>query len=302
MKMHTTLFYGLITLSFSATASSFESQEAYQISLQIKNPGYYLKTAGDLVVMGNAKLDDAKIIFLPEVHDDPESLLIQLLLIAREKQNGKKFMVLDESLTSMQKSIWDIFSQKSLEIIAAKEQRRDGQYYVPQRFEEALQRLATKFRQTPGKLSFLKTPGIWTLSDFSNDATPFYGWDLPRKGSLTERNVAMVSTFKKALRDNDRLLVMAGARHVPELEFMTSQRLLCRDQRAPSIDQYFKAVERKYGRFPSIRYGIGATAPIYSFLKTQPYAVVFSKKLYRELDHVVEQFGVGDTQASCLKL
>lgn len=298
MKLLTIICFFLLTAQTNATV---ETNEAWQIASKISEPEIHLKNLGKLVVLGNSAISEANIIFLPEVHDDPDSLLVQLLVLAREKKNAKPFIVLDESLASMKKSMWDIFSEKSLEIIAAKSARQNGGRYVPREFEVTLQRLAKKFQEIPGQLSFLENPGIWTLADFKSTATPFYGWDLRNKASLLERNIEMVATLKKTLRNHDRVLVMAGARHIPDLEFLISQKLLCEDNRSKDIDQYFSRLEQKFGATPNLRFGIGATAPIYNFLTTKRYAVVFNKDLFSELNQVIKQFKNQDND-SCMQL
>jgi hypothetical protein len=273
------------------------------IAEKVKDPAYYLEKLGPLVVMGNAPLDAADVVFLPEIHDDPESLTIQLLLIAQEKKKGKPLMVLDESLGSMKKSIWDVFSQKTLEIAAAREQREKRLAYVPERFEQALRSLASKYKSTSGQLSLQKETGLWTLGPFAKLATPFFGWDYGYKGkSLVTRNQKMVATLKDALKTHNRILLMAGARHIPDLEFLTSQKLLCDNDRLVSMEQYFSKIERKFGPNPELTNGIGATLPIYNFLAAKRYAVVFSQKLYQELDKVVNQFKAKRGAESCLKL
>jgi hypothetical protein len=110
----------------------------------------------------------------------------------------------------------------------------------------------------------------------------------------------MVDTLKKVLRKNDRILVMAGARHVPELEFLTSQKLMCSDSQFDDIQQYFNAIGRKYGSHPKLDQGIGATKPIHDFLNRQNYAVVFNKGLFVELDDVVKRFK--KNSRACLRL
>lgn len=273
------------------------------IAKKVDNPSAYLQKLGPLVVMGNASLESANIVFLPEIHDDPESLTTQILLIAREKNKGKPFIVLDESLGAMKKSVWDVFSQKALEIIAASEQRKNGHAYVPKRFEQVLQRLANKYRSSPGQLIHEQTSKLWTLQPFMSMATPFFGWDNVHKGSsLVKRNQKMVETLKTALKSNKRILIMAGARHIPELEYLTSQKLLCDNQAFRDMENYFTTIKNTFGASPKLTQGMGATLPIYDFLKTERYAVAFSKPLYEELDQVVEQFKDKIGRDTCLRL
>src|SRR5262249_11713041 len=148
-----------------------QAQGFSEIAKKALDPDSYL---GPLVVLGNAGLDSANIVFLPEVHDDPESLTTQLLLLSKERRKGKPFIVLDESLKFMKKSIWDIFPQKTLEIIAAEKQRASHNTYAPERFEVTLQELANKYKMTPD-LNLNKELGIWTLRPFEEMATPFFG-------------------------------------------------------------------------------------------------------------------------------
>lgn len=285
------LFITIIAIiAFIAKPTLLRADHLADIARKVQNPDFYLKKHGPLVVLGNSSIDSAQILFLPEVHDDAESLTYQLLMVAKEKRKNRPFMVLDESLLGMKKSIWDIFSQKSLEIIAALEQRSGRQKYVPKDFEKALQTLANKFRGQ-GSLH-QEGQNLWTLAEFSQYKTPFFGWDTGTSTTLTTRNIKMVNTLKNALKNNDRLLVMAGARHIPELEHLTSLKLLCRKNQYNNIDDFFGAIKGNFGNKPELSSGIGATAPIYDFLTGSSirYAVVFSKGLYRELDSVVAQF------------
>lgn len=252
-----------------------------------------------LMVMGNSSLDKAQIVFLPEVHDDPKSLTTQLLLINREKLKNRPFMVLDESLFSMKRSSWDIFSQKSLEILAAENHRQNRQKYAPRDFEKTLQTLANKFRNQ-GQLDN-DGGGLWGLNEFSHQKTPFFGWDTQSGGTLTARNVQMVKTLKTALKENKRILIMAGARHIPELEHLTSKKLLCDGERFNNMDQFFSTIRSGFGDRPELTNGVGATLPIYDFLSNSvDYAVIFSKDLYPELDQVVNQFKANKN--NCLRL
>jgi hypothetical protein len=268
------------------------------ITKKSQDPETHLKDMGPWVIMGNSSLNDAKVVFLPEVHDDPQSLTAQLLLIAQEKQKNQPFLVLDESLASMKKSIWDIFSQKSLEIMAAIEQRQNSQKYAPRHFEKTLQTLANKFKNQ-GDLS--DSSDLWTLTGFSNNSTPFFGWDSLSSKSLTERNIQMVKSIKNALKKNDRILVMAGARHIPELEHLSSQKLLCNGEKFKDIKIFFQKIKRNFGDKPELKDGIGATLPIYDFLSTTKYAVVFNKDFVPELNKVINQFKIAN-QNHCIKL
>lgn len=278
--------------------ASLEASVLKDIAAELAQPEQYLKN-NSLVVMGNSSLDKAQVVFLPEVHDDPKSLTTQLMLLAREKQKNRPFIVLDESLSSMKKSMWDIFSQKSLEIIAARDQRKNRQAYAPRGFENALQVLANKLKSR-GELQPQNT-GLWGMSEFSNNSTPFYGWDSQGNASLTERNVVMVQSLKTALKTNNRIFVMAGARHIPELEHLTSKRLLCQGDSFNDIGGYFKTIRAGYGKMPELSSGIGATLPIYDFLAPSiNYAVVFSRDLYPELDKVVNQFK--QSESRCFRL
>lgn len=275
---------------FSTVLAASHQAELAWLKKGVDDPIPALRERGTLVSMGNSSLDDARIVFLPEIHDDPQSLTTQFLLLAREKKQNRRFIILDESLAPLKKSMWDIFSQKSLEILAAVNERRNKRTYAPERFESALQNLATKFRQEPGHLNFIEGASLWSLSDFKNHETPFYGWDLARKGRLIERNLQMVESLKAALKTHDRVFVMAGARHIPDLEFLSSQKLLCQKSRSTSKDSYFANLEQKFGAHPDLTNGVGATLPIHKFLAGQKYAVVFNDSFYKELDGIVAQF------------
>lgn len=291
----------LLIWSMSALADDHHAEIA-KIKSSLLDPDAFLKKAGPLVIMGNAPIDKAKIIILPEIHDDPTSLMAQLAFIAREKRRNRSFVVLDESLSSLKKSMWDIFSQKTMEILAARDQRRGRQNYVPQEFEQALQNLATKFRSSYGQLNQAHDTGLWTLDEFADVSTPFFGWDSLNKSTLAERNGQMVASLKKLANNSDRILVMAGARHVPELEYMTSKRLLCAESKFNDMDKFFSVVENRFGEVPNLRYGVGATAPIHKYLNSQQYAIVFTRDLYNELDRIVDQFKSRLGSRGCMNL
>lgn len=279
-------------------AAKFDHSDMAHIATLTERPDEALKELGTLEVLGNSSLDTANIVFLPEVHDDPKSLLVQLLIIARERQSDRAFVVLDESLTSMQKSVWDIFSQKSLEILAAKQERVAKKRYAPRSFEMTLQKLAKELNLSPGRLQQIEN--LWVATDYAKTRTPFYGWDRRDKATLTERNIQMVKSLDNVLANNKRILVMAGARHVPELEFLTSQKLICPRAKTNNIANFFSGIERKFGAKPEMALGIGATAPIYKYLKDKKYAVVLNTDLYGELDRVVSDFY--PTNRSCINL
>ncbi len=277
-------------MSLLAEDASKQMNRVKEIALQTNEPEIYLKEQGPLLVMGNAPLNEAQIVLLPEVHDDPASQMVQLLFIAKEKQKNRPFIILDESLEALEKSSWEFFSQKTMEILAAEESKSDKRAYSPHSFELSMQNIATKIRQNSGQLTYLNSPGYWAMAPYLSKAVPFFGWDVTRRQSLVERNVNMVQTFMKTMPEHRRILVMLGARHVPELEYYTSEQLLCPEQRHRNIEDFFKTIENKYGQKPDLTFGIGSTAPIYRFLKDKKYALVFSKKFYGTLKDVVEDF------------
>lgn len=293
------LFYALLLLAGQIFAHVPESLD--DLLKKVKNPSVYLKSS-ELIVMGNAPLESAHIVFLPEIHDDPHSLTTQLVLLALEKQKNRPFLVLDESLASRTKSPWDIFSEKSLEILAASTLRGKGTAYAPKLFEAELKSLAEKFKTSgPGKL--IKQTDRWTLEPFSGLSTPFYGWDTKKRGQpLLVRNEQLIATLRQEQKQNSRIYVMAGARHIPELEFYITQQLLCSPEHYRSADQFFSAISSKYGTSPHLSHGIGASLPVYDYLKTQSYAVAFKKSLYNELDAVVRQFKAKNGNDFCLTI
>lgn len=272
------------------------------IAADTNNPDLALKKLGPLVSMGNSSLADAQIVLLPEVHDDPESQRVQLMLIAQEKQKNRPFIVLDESLESLEKSSWEIFSQKTMEILAAEQHQKENKRYSPRDFEASLKSLASKFREHNGDLSYSQDAGFWTLAPFLGKATPFYGWDMGQRDSLTERNVQMAKTLSKLLPQHNRIIVMLGARHAPELEFYTSEQLICPDKRHKNIDEFYNLIEKKYGAKPELNLGIGSTTPLYRFLKDKKYVLVFSKKFYEALKKVVADFKGRSGDKSCIEL
>lgn len=250
------------------------------IAAKVSEPSAHL---GKLVILGNSTLDDAQILLLPEIHDDADSLLTQLLIVASEKRKPQKTMFLGESLPSLQKCPWELFSKKTMEILGAKSSQGP---YSPRRFEENLSSITNKLRESPGQLDMGIHSGLWTLAAYSEESTPLWGWDLLDRRSLSDRNVQLVKTMTQALKTNDRVIVMLGARHVPELEYLTSLRLLCAGNDVKDMHEYFSVLEQKHGPKPKLAHGVGSTTPIYQYLATKKYAVVFDAKLYPRLARV----------------
>lgn len=246
------LIYGII-LIFNDILWSLDIKHA------LTNPDNYLN---NLEVLGNSNLDNAQIIFLPEIHDDPHSLTIQLLLIAKEKQKQKPFLILDESLKSMKQSKWDIFSQKYLEIIVAKESKAKGLIYSAKNFEKSLKAKAQKYQANNNSIYFDFKRKIWILNDFKDWATTFLGWDLAYdKHNLLNRNQAMINSIKEALTKYNRIFIMAGARHIPELE---------------------NYIYNTHNLGSKMR----TTEELAAFLQDQQYTIVFDKSLYNTLKHI----------------
>jgi hypothetical protein len=271
----------LLLAAASQAATVLETMDI--IARQVANPAFFLD---ELEILGPASRDEAKIILLPEVHDDSLSLLNQLLVIAQEKQRGGRVIFLGESIPAFNKSPWELFSQKALSIAVAQLFREQ---YSPKRFEEELTNMALKLKSTPGQLIQKPSSGLWTLSAFSKESqsTILYGWDLEKSTSLTDRNIQLAQTIKKALLGHDRVIVMLGARHVPELEYLSSLKLLCPGHKIKSIEEFYARIKKKHGEKPRLIHGIGATAPLYDFLAQQDYAVIFNKNLYQKLDQAV---------------
>ncbi len=257
--------------------------EVFKLAQQARKPSYYLKKQGRLVSLGTASLDQAQIVLLPEVHDDKDSLLNQFLILAREQQIGRDFIVLDESLKAMEQSKWELFSEKAVEIIAA--QHKKSNYSVKD-FETNLQKLATKLRKQPDLLNYVRDPGLWTLKPFSAMSTTFFGWDRPKHESLYDRNLELVKTLNKLIPRYQRIFVMLGARHVPELDYLLSKHVLCPSNKYASPKDFFASVSNT----DNLAHGTGSSAPIYQFLSKHSYAVVFNHNLYSVLQRISQEF------------
>ena len=281
------LIFHIPTLALSGSQSLALIQS---IAQKATAPASHLKDLGPIISMGNSSLKDAQFIFLPEVHDNPDSQLVQLLLISSEKQKGQPFIVLDESLQALEKSSWEVFSQKTMEIVAATESQQAKERYSAHGFEASLQKLANKIQSNSDQLKYIHSGNIWVLKPFMDKATPFFGWDIPQVNSLLKRNLTMVSALKKAEKNNKRILIMLGARQVPELEYFTSKQLFCPGEQPQNIDDFFSSLEQSYGSSPQLEFGIGATAPIYQFLQDKKYVIMFSKKFFNVLNEIVDDF------------
>lgn len=299
--IHFFFFAIMMPWSLLAETEAELSQKLKDIALITHKPKKALHALGPLVVLGNSKPEDADIIFLPEVHDDPNSQLVQLSYIALLDQQGEDFIVLDESLASMQKSTWELYSQKTMEIIAAKDQQEKKQRYNPRSFEYALQNLATKFRQKTRSLYFDRQNSAWQLAELSSKARPFFGWDMAQKGSLFERNLQMLKAIEDAQRKHKKVVVMLGARHLPELEYFSSYFLLCPQYKYKTARDFFQAIRKSQGARVDLPYGIGSTAPLYQGLQQKKYAAVFSKNFYPTLKKVIKRFKKRN-KARCINL
>lgn len=275
------IIMGWLLLGASVQATSVQ-ETMDNIARQVANPSPFL---AELEILGPASWQDAKVILLPEVHDDSAGLLNQLLIIAQEKKRGGRLIFLGESIPAFNQSTWELFSQKALGIATAE---LFSERYSPQRFEEELSNMATKLKNSPGQLLKMPSTGLWTLSAFANQPTILYGWDLDKSPSLTDRNIQLAKTIESALTNHDRVVVTLGARHVPELEYLSSLKLLCAGHEIKNIEDFYTRIKKKHGLKPELIHGIGATAPLYDFLSKYNYAVVFNKNLYQKLDKAVD--------------
>lgn len=268
-----------------------------------ENPKESLIRLGQLVSLGNSSLDEAQIVFLPEIHDNETSLLAQLLLLAHEqKTRGKPIAVLDESLLALKKSGWELFSQKTMEILAARSSRINKESYSPKVFEKKLSLISEKLQNSPGQLEHLRQNGLWAISMFSNMASPFYGWDDLSKRSLTKRNKQMVTSIDSFLRSNNKVYVMVGARHVPDLEFLSSKQVMCNPGRFDSLAAYFSYVKNNFGPNPELKMGIGSTLPIFEYVKNKKYTVIFLESFYKDLHNIIGGYTKDNRGRSCIKI
>jgi len=267
-----------------------------------KNPDQSLEKLGPIVRLGNANIKDAEVIFLPEIHDDYKSLLAQLLLLSKFSK-GNEILVMDESLKAFKKSGWDLFSQKSMEIVAALQSKGNNEAYSPRVFEKRLSDIANNLSKIPGQLRHLNAKDIWAFEGFKNMALPFYGWDSSEKtSSLTKRNLYMVSTIDSVLKKHSQVVIMSGARHVPDLEYESSKLIICSDKKLDTAEGYFSHVENKYGSAPNLSMGIGSTLPIYNYLKDKKYAVVFTKGFFDELRKVMTSYHKSSNDNRCVRI
>ena len=250
------------------------------INNKLKNPQSSLE---NLQILGNSNLKEASIILLPEIHDNAESLLNQLLIISLLKEQKKDLIILDESLKSLTKSPWELFSQKSLEIIAAIKQKNAQKSYDVEKFEQELQNLSRKFSQ-PGKYRLkVLNNNLLGFTLFKNIATPFYGWDdHAENSSMEKRNQVLINTLNKLSNSNKVIVVMLGSRHIPELDFYGSASLMC--DPSTTIDEFFSSLRNKN------KLQIGSTKNLYTYLQSNKYIVMFDKSLLTSMDATVEKY------------
>lgn len=295
----------LCTITVTAFAQMNVGELSHQLALlgiKIDNPDRYLGKNGPLVVLGNASMSDADILILPEVHDDAESLLHQMLIISNEAKKNPQLIVLDESLDSLKKSSWDFFSQKSLEVLTARLHRSGGKPYSPRRFEQELGAMAKILQKIPGELEKDPQTGLWSFKSIEKNPLSFFGWDTKDNRTMINRNQSFIKSTEQVLKTHPKVIVMMGARHVPELEFYTSRPLLCDGQKITSTDEYFKRIENRFGESKDLPFGIGSSAGIHQYLSHKKYAIVFEKPFYDELNKVMVDFRKQHGVKSCLSL
>jgi hypothetical protein len=273
-------------------ASNELAQQVINLNASINQASAELEKNGSLTVLGNSSLSEAKIIFLPEIHDDPESLYMQLKLLADGHKKHPNLTVLDESLASLKQSSWDLYSQKAIEILAARSQKQSNVQYSPKQFENKLGELARIFKKMPGELNRDEEFGLWKLRSIESKALPFFGWDSPKSTSMATRNQSMINTLETLEKEkpDSPVYVMLGARHIPYLEFLTSQSLLCQKSRSDNVGPYFEKIQTKHGLSPELPFGIGSTTALYRYLSNKKYAIAFSNQLYGELKNVMSEF------------
>lgn len=262
------------------------AKEVYE---QTKNPSKYIKD--DITMFGNTSFDDAKYIFLPEIHSDAKSLLFQILVMAMEQKNNKDFIVVDESLQSLEKSSWELYTQKTLEVIAANQEKSLGKNYSVKSFENQLQNLTDTFKKSKKNgLKFLENKDIWSMPLFKNMAKEFFGWDNRSTNSLYNRNISMINTLDE-LKSFPRIFIMLGARHMPDIEYLMARRILCNPN--ISMEEFFELIRNDKSLINST--GFGSSLPVYDFLRDKKYVTVmdksFMEKIYRIIDAKKETTG-----------
>ena len=251
-----------------------------KVARHMANPGNLL---GELEILGTSSREEARIIFLPEVHDDPASLLSQLFILNDEKKRGGKIIFLGESIPALEKSPWELFSQRAIAIAAATSFIGP---YSSKRFEKALKDITNRLQENT-KLKLMAPLGVWSLGEFRPYAEVLFGWDL-KKAPMLERNIQLAESLKTVLSSSyDRVVVLLGARHVPELEYLGSLKLICPGHKLKSVDGFFSYIKSTSGAKPKLPHGIGATLPLYEYLVGHKYAILFTKDLYKKLDRAV---------------
>lgn len=296
-------FLGIFSMTvFSDGNVSELTHQLALLGIKIDNPDKYLAKSGPLVVLGNSSIEDAEILILPEVHDNAQSLLNQLLLISKEASKNPEVIVLDESLDSMKKSSWDFFSQKALEVLTAKFHREGGKSYSPRRFERELASMAQILQKIPGELTKDPQTSLWSFKSIEKAPLPFFGWDTKDNRTMTNRNQSFISSVEKVLNTHPKVIVMMGARHVPVLEFYTSRPLLCEGDKIMSTDDYFGRVHKHFGKAGELPFGIGSSFGIHQYLANKKHAVVFERSFYDELNKVMVEFRQQNNVGSCLSI
>lgn len=300
--MRLKIFYLMLIIKVQAIFGQDISSQFESLRQLALDPVNSLKKMGNLMSLGNSDLKDAQIVFLPEIHDDDKSLLVQLLVLANQAKIKPDLLVLDESLNSLNKSSWELFTQKSMEIVAAKESQNNKEIYVPKMFENKLLQISTKLQKNQGDLVYLDDVGIWSFNGFKDMAKSFYGWDASQKLSLTKRNHEMVKTLSKLESQQKPIFVMLGARHVPDLEFGTTKEFLCKNIRFSSKDEYFSYIKKRFGNSPNLNMGVGSTLPIYEYIKNKRYVIIFLDGFYEDLNQVMKAYHQKTNKNECLRI
>jgi hypothetical protein len=234
------------------------------------------------IIKSVPNLEDAKIIFIGETHNDSASQIWSASLINRMIRKGD--VVLFEGLKSGT-PVADVALSLISDIVGAREyeKRKSHKTYK----STSLGGGRVKCFSYAEKIKAFLVHNKLTLKQGKG----FY-WDLELDDNISRRNEEMVKTIKRYLFNDGRIFVIAGASHLPHYEFAEKMKFEEKwhgRMRSPtSLDKFLSSPGAKRDEINMTYYDFWASEPndigtrtrtIFEFLKDQDFAVVLPKNL-----------------------
>jgi hypothetical protein len=237
------------------------------------------------IIKSVPNLEDAKIIFVGEVHTDSPSQIWSASLINRMIRKGD--VVLFEGLQSGT-PVDDVALLLISDIVGTREYEKRKSHRIYK--STSLGGLRYKCLSYADKIKAFLVHNKLNLAQGEG-----YFWDLGYDGLddfESRRNEEMVKTIKRYTTSNGRVFVIAGALHIPHYEFAEKMKIEEeRHRRTPSLtslDRFLSSFGSKRDEINMAYYDYWGNKPnsvgtltrgIFQFLKDQDFAVIFPKNL-----------------------